>query len=189
MQYDHMTKQIWNNNLVGFALLSPSGHYADINDTFCKMLHREKGEIIGQHYTKYLTKSDVDVTKYLIDGVAAGVLPSYEMQKQHLLPDGTTANLLVGTKALFDEDQMFRYYFMIAIRTENIRSNHAPGIGVPIIPMVTTENEADKLDKRISFIQKLAMTLVAIATLTIMLGGVVWWLVHAFDFITQRGGH
>lgn len=184
-QQVHLSRQVWESNIIGFAIIAPSGHYIDVNQHFCKMLQRDRSEIVGKHYTYFLEAEDAKVSKYMMDGMIANFIPSYEMQKRHSLPNGRHVRLLTGFKPIKNEEDDFVCFFKISLSVETLKVDEL-GVGVPIVPMATLDRTSEaENDRQLTRIHKIVMTTVGIIALLCSIATFLYWAVHTFDKVSN----
>lgn len=61
---------IWENSIDGFRVTDKNAVIRDVNDAFCRMVRKEKEELIGNKLNcVYSNKSDVDILKVYLDRI------------------------------------------------------------------------------------------------------------------------
>jgi diguanylate cyclase (GGDEF)-like protein/PAS domain S-box-containing protein len=77
------------NSPVGMAILSDDWLWVDVNDALCRMLGRERDELVGRSPAEVTHPEDIAPSRALIDGSLAGEAQQ-QLVKRYLRPDGET---------------------------------------------------------------------------------------------------
>lgn len=73
---------------IGMALVSLEGRFLDANRSLCDLLGRSKEELEHLTFQELTHPEDLEQDLSLLRALLDGRVPSYEMEKRYLLPDG-----------------------------------------------------------------------------------------------------
>ena len=77
------------NSPVGMAILSEDWLWVDVNDALCRMLGRDRDELVGRSPAEVTHPDDIAPSRALVDGSLAGEAQQ-QLVKRYVRPDGET---------------------------------------------------------------------------------------------------
>ena len=75
---------------IGMAVIDSAGRYVEVNDAFGRILGRSSGHIQGRHFAEYTHPDDLPRDVELLDKLATGALPFFQVHKRLLHREGDT---------------------------------------------------------------------------------------------------
>lgn len=81
----------FDNAPIGFALVSRTGHFLEVNRSLCQFLGRDGEELTSLTFQELTHPEDLELDLALLAELVAGEITRYEIEKRYLRPDGTAA--------------------------------------------------------------------------------------------------
>ncbi len=108
---------------IGMALLNSSGQYVEVNEAFGRILGRPADHFKGRHFREHTHPDDLPRDVELMERLAVGELPYYQVQKRmlHLQGDTIWARVTVSDMPVEDDPRGHHYVAQVEDVTE-IRS-------------------------------------------------------------------
>ena len=178
--------QLWENPLIGLAFLDSDGTYADANLTYCRILNVTRPALIGHKWQEFTSEDDHAECEYLIEGVKTGKLHDYQLRKKYKIKDDHYVDVIVGIKAIVDDDGNFVCLYKTCIPIEllidksDLIVQYRPG------PLQTPES---KLDTRLNIVYRLIGVIIGGGTILAAIVTGLYWLFRGVEVIlTHLGG-
>ncbi len=89
-----MFQDIFDNSIIGMAIISREGKIIEVNNKLISMLKYKGKEIEGRFEVDFLVTQDLDETNKKMAALAAGEINSFHMEKRYIAKD----NSIVHTK-------------------------------------------------------------------------------------------
>ncbi len=87
---DDLFFNAFRDSPIGMVVLDAHGRYLRVNDAFAKILGRDTAELLGRSFAEYTHPDDLPRDVELLDKLAAGTLPYYQLSKRLLHREGDT---------------------------------------------------------------------------------------------------
>lgn len=88
--HDDLFGLTFRDSPIGMVILDHSGRYVEVNEAFARVLGRPAEEIEGRHFAEYTHADDVPRDVELMNRLASGEVPFYQVHKRLLRKDGDT---------------------------------------------------------------------------------------------------
>ncbi len=89
---------------IGMALVSLEGRFLDVNRSLCEFLGRDAEDLKACTFQDLTHPDDLEEDLTTLEALVAGRIPSYEMEKRYLQPDGTVVWGLLCVSLVRDAD-------------------------------------------------------------------------------------
>lgn len=83
-----ISNQVFNNPVIGIALVNYNGKIIKVNKTFCDMLGHVADEVTGMNFSKITYSEDVDENWQLFEKLKAGQIEQYKLNKRYIKSTG-----------------------------------------------------------------------------------------------------
>ena len=95
---------------VGMALVSPDGHFLEVNDALCQLLGQSEKEILQTTFQALTHADDLEADLHHVRQMLAGEISSYRMEKRYLHKDGHFIWAILGVSLIKKEDGSPDYF-------------------------------------------------------------------------------
>lgn len=95
---------------IGLASVAPDGRFEAVNTSFCELVARPSGELLGGTFQEITHPDDLASDEKLLADLAAGRIPRYTLDKRYVRPDGTEVWVALHVAALRDDDGEVQRY-------------------------------------------------------------------------------
>ena len=97
------------DHAVGMALVSPTGHWLEINESLCMLLGYTKDELKKLSLRTVIHSKDLGQTLVKIQELLDGVLDSFQLETRYLNKNGEIIWVLASASAVRSEDDLPRH--------------------------------------------------------------------------------
>jgi len=87
---------------IGMALENPAGQMMRVNDAFCRMMGRSRGQLMGSSWRDITHPDDVAMTEQNYDELVAGYTTNFTVEKRYVRPDGEVLDGLLSASLVLD---------------------------------------------------------------------------------------
>jgi len=122
----HYFEQLWDNPMIGLAVLDFENRFVFVNETYARILGRVVEEVIGRTWMEFTTEDTVRADTALAAATATGAVPVYECDKKYLRPDGREVAVRIAVKSIYTPEGARLCFY-----TTCIESDLKEGIVVP----------------------------------------------------------
>jgi len=110
---------------VGMCIVSPDGHFLEVNPALREILQRSEDELISSTWQTLTHSEDLDVDTDLVRRVLDGEIDSYRLLKRFLSPGGEVIWGDLSVACVRDDSGKARYFIsQILDLTERVRMEH-----------------------------------------------------------------
>ncbi len=100
---------------IGMVVLDPSGRYVSVNEAFARVLGRSVEELEGRHFAEYTHPDDLPRDIDLMNRLASGEVPFYQVQKRLLHHDGDTVWVRVTVSDVMADDDGEAHHYVAQV--------------------------------------------------------------------------
>lgn len=113
----------FENAPIGVALVSPDGHWLQVNRALCRLLGYRPEELMGRTFQEVTHPDDLSVDLDLVSQVLRGELQHYSMDKRYFHKDGSVVPIRLHVSLVRDaEGNPIHFVSQIEDRTDAWRS-------------------------------------------------------------------
>lgn len=94
---------LFDLGLVGTAILTPSGHFLEVNQAYCDFLGYRPNELVGKHFNLVVHPDDLDGVMSRLQRLLAGESSPYHHERRYRHKQGHDVWGLAGLFAMRDE--------------------------------------------------------------------------------------
>jgi len=110
---------------VGMCIVSPDGHFLEVNPALCEILNRSEAELTASTWQTLTHPEDLDVDTDLVRQVLDGTIDSYRLLKRFLSPGGEVIWGDLSVACVRDESGKTRHFIsQILDLTQRVRMEH-----------------------------------------------------------------
>jgi diguanylate cyclase (GGDEF)-like protein/PAS domain S-box-containing protein len=95
---------------IGMALVSPDGHWLQVNGAVCKIVGRSEDELLRTTFQDITHPDDLDIDLDFVDQVLDGTLDSYAIEKRYFHRSGEVVWVLLSVSLVRDADGAPQYF-------------------------------------------------------------------------------
>ncbi len=81
-------ERLFSASATGIASAGLDGRFSSVNPAFCQLVGRSAADLLGQPMLGFTHPDDVAACQREFDRLAAGVVPTFSIEKRYLRPDG-----------------------------------------------------------------------------------------------------
>ena len=107
---DDLFSLTFRDSPIGMAILDTAGRYVEVNEAFARVLGRPTAALEGRHFAEYTHPDDLPRDVELMDRLAAGDMPFYQVHKRLLHRDGDTVWARVTVSAVTTGDDAEHHF-------------------------------------------------------------------------------
>ncbi|MEM6835636.1 MAG: PAS domain S-box protein [Cyanobacteria bacterium P01_C01_bin.120] len=96
-------RAVFEQAAVGMARLSPTGHWQQVNATFCQLLGYQAEELVGKPFQQFTDPTDLEQDHYYYQQLISHRINSCRFEKRYLHQDGTPIWTLVTVSTETDD--------------------------------------------------------------------------------------
>jgi PAS domain S-box-containing protein len=85
---------------IGMALVAPDGHFVRVNRALCELVRYSAEELTGRTFQSITHPDDLDADLGLLERLARGEIPRYQLEKRYLRKDGSLVNVMLSVSIL-----------------------------------------------------------------------------------------
>lgn len=119
--------QLWENSIIGMALVSEDGRFLDANPAFCDMVEYSLYELQSIDFATITHPSDIKADVQMAERVSSGMTPGYIMKKRYITKTGKIIWVTLKVIAI-EENGNFRYLLSQIIEDVNSPTDKVPNI-------------------------------------------------------------
>lgn len=98
-------RQLWDNPMVGLAVLDLNHRFQRVNTTYCRILGYENSDqIVGRTWMEFTTEDTSRADSALASATAIGDLRVYELDKKYKHPDGREVAVKIAVKLIYSKE-------------------------------------------------------------------------------------
>ncbi len=97
-------EKAFRNAPIGMALVAPTGRFVAVNAALCTLLDRDEGQLLATDFQAITHPEDLGADLDLVEQVISGSVPSYQIEKRYLRPDGSAVWTLLSVSLVRDAD-------------------------------------------------------------------------------------
>lgn len=118
--HDDLFTLTFRDSPIGMAILDSGGRYVEVNDAFAHIVGREAATLVGRHFGEFTHPDDLPRDLELMEQLAEGALPYYQLHKRLLHRKGDTiwARVTVSDVLSADDPRGHHYVAQIEDVTE-----------------------------------------------------------------------
>lgn len=95
---------------IGVALVGPDGRFLRVNNALCEMVGYRREELTGLTFRAITHPDDLDADLALLEKLAAGEIPRYDLGKRYVRKDGAFVDVMLAVSIVRDPDGAPLYY-------------------------------------------------------------------------------
>lgn len=95
---------------IGMALVARDGRFVRVNRALCDIVGYTADELTGLSFQDITHPADLDADLALVERLARGEIPRYQLAKRYLRKDGTIVDVMLSASAVRDRDGAPRYF-------------------------------------------------------------------------------
>jgi PAS domain S-box-containing protein len=95
---------------IGVALVGPDGRFLRVNGVLCEMVGYSREELTGLTFQAITHPDDLDLDLALMQQLARGDIPRYQLGKRYVRKDGTRVDVLLSRSVVRGPDGAPLYY-------------------------------------------------------------------------------
>ena len=99
-------RTLFAQSALGVTLADGQRRMMDCNDAFCRILGRDRDELLGRRFYEFNVPGDEDIGAEAIAELIAGA-PASSYEKRYLRPDGSTTWVRINLSVLSREDNLY----------------------------------------------------------------------------------
>lgn len=194
--------QIWENSVVGNALIDPDHNFIACNETYAKIFEQSREEVLGKSWVDLTDETDKKRDLYLAEGTKNGSIPGYILRKKYVPHPNQVIEVLIIVKPIFrvasseEESTEFLCFHTLCIPLsvmlqqsdfllpQDPQFHYRPG-NLPDTPIILQSKPQERIDLTLSRTYRIIAIVLGAGTLMTGLATILYWLVHLFDFLTK----
>src|SRR6185369_8395122 len=95
---------------IGMALVAPDGRFLRVNRALCEIVGYTSAELTGLTFQAITHPEDLNADLALVDRLARGEIPRYQLGKRYIRKDGTVVDVMLSGSVLRGGDSAPLYY-------------------------------------------------------------------------------
>ena len=99
-------RTLFGESALGMSVTDGQRRVIDCNDAFCRILGRNREDVLGRRFTEFNVPGDADVGGAALETVIAGA-PALSYEKRYLRADGRTTWVRINLTVLSREDDLY----------------------------------------------------------------------------------
>ena len=103
-------RAFFSRSMIGMATCSPSGHWLEVNDAFCQMLHYDRDALLNMHWNQFAHPEDVSASNALFNRALRGKIDEFEIEKRYIRKDGKMLYAHLALRCIRKEDGDINYF-------------------------------------------------------------------------------
>ena len=100
---------------IGMVILDQSGRYVAVNEAFARVVGRSVEELQSRHFAEYTHPDDLPRDVELMDRLASGEVPFYQVHKRLLHRDGDTIWARVTVSDVLTDDEGAAHHYVAQV--------------------------------------------------------------------------
>lgn len=188
-QIDYLA-QLWENPVVGLAIIDEHGVFSDANNAYCRILGRQRHEVVGQAWVSFTVDEDLAECQYLISGIQEGKLKDYQLRKRYKIRGSHSIEVVIGVKSVVDDTGKFVCIYKTCVPVEILIDKADLIMQYRPNPLVSTNNKSvDAFDRRINNVYRLVGITLGVGSLAAGAITALYWIFRLVEvFLTHLGG-
>ena len=120
---DHLFALLWEQSLLGLAVVGADGKWLDVNPTICNLLGYTRTELLRKTFQEVTHPDDVEVDVAESESLRQGVdsHETYTMRKRYIPKQGAPIPITLKVTRVSSPDGTFRYFLSQIQRQELVQ--------------------------------------------------------------------
>jgi len=98
-------EKAFRNAPIGMALVAPTGRFVAANAALCTLLDRDESQLLATDFHTITHPEDLEAGLDLVERLLSGSVPSFQLEKRYLRPDGSAVWALLSVSLVRDADE------------------------------------------------------------------------------------
>jgi PAS domain S-box-containing protein len=103
-QSEELFRGAFDHAPIGISLVSPSGHFVQVNPYYCDLLGYSQAELLSRSFAQLTHPDDLDADLAGFEQIISGTLRSFHLQKRYLTKQGTLVPVLMTAALIRDSN-------------------------------------------------------------------------------------
>lgn len=95
---------------IGMAVVSPQGHWLEVNDAICHMIGYSREELLQLKFQDITYPDDLDIDLKFVAGMLKKEIESYSLEKRYISKNGKIVWVLLTVSLVWNEDDTPRFF-------------------------------------------------------------------------------
>ena len=95
---------------IGMAIVSPDGHWVDVNPSLCRIAGYTREELLAMDFRSITHPDDIDADVEYAEQLLSGERSTYQLEKRYIHKDGHIVWIQLNVALVRDDDQKPQYF-------------------------------------------------------------------------------